>query len=277
MKFSNVSRYFDTISVSDGYTGRYLFKGQPGAFESSSPEGNTSKRRVLSLASTLSIPVRRCVTLMGETWLIGDSTNDGLYDTVLRTGYWMRKSSGLVTVQTPGAGVLNSGGTAVHALREYLKDTVDPSTSAEYDPQYVYSFSTYETVAKGYILRSGSDLLHVRSVYRDLGGFQVAVADLLGAGAAVTATFTTSTYAPSTDSYSTINTAAPALLVERAKLYELQTPADQTYAAGDSSLLVAKSSITPTPGQRLTIASEPWLVRQVTSYNDAWLLHMRRA
>ena len=68
----------------------------------------------------------------------------------------------------------------------------------------------------------------------------------------------------------------PALLINRARLFRLETQADARYLAGDHTLLVAKSSITPEPGQEITVDSRKWRIEQVTTEQDAWSLHIRR-
>lgn len=274
MKLSDVSRYFDTIETFDAYTRRLLYLTQPASFENGSVEGSTSKRRVLSMAPELVPPARRCVTLLGETWVVGDGSHDGLFNESLRQSFWMRKASALYTFQTPGQGALNTGGSMAYALREYLKDTVNASTDAEYDPQYLLSFAVGESVVKGGVVRTASELYHVRSVYLDLGGFKVAVCDDI-AGSAVSAVFQGATYTPATDVWSGSTVTTGALLIEFVKLFEQRTPADSPYLAGDRVMLAATSAVTPVPGQRVTAGGQLWEVLTVTAYSDAWLLHLR--
>ena len=106
MNFKDVSRVFDSIGMHDGYTGRLLFYGQPASFETSNPEGSVSKRRVLSLAPDITIPARRCLRFLSERWIVGDGSADGLFDTALRTSFWVKKVTDEFTYRTPGEAAL---------------------------------------------------------------------------------------------------------------------------------------------------------------------------
>ena len=276
MKFRNLSQVFDDLDTYDGYSGRYLFRSQQAAFETAQPEGSLAKRRVLSAAPNIVMPARRCVRILDEYWIVGGQSIDGLFNRALRASYWTRKGTDLPTVRTPGQAALGAGGTAAYCMREYFKDTVDGLSTSDYFTQYLVSFSTSEMIARGSYLALGSRLMRVRSTNDDSAGFTAAFVDDLGSDALHTATFTTTTYLPATDTSTVVSTAVPGILIERARLYSQSTAADELYHQGDHTLVVAKSSITPTPGQELTVQSLNWRVEQVASEQDAWALHVRR-
>lgn len=276
MKFSNVSKVFDTIETFDAYSGRFLFKAQPGSFETSNPEGSVARRRILSVAPGLVMPARRVIRMLNELWIVGAGSSDGMFGRNVRDSYWMRKATDFATVRTPGQAALNAGGFTAYCMRDYLKDTVDASTSANYYAQYETHFAIDEPVLQGHFVVTPTKMFRVRAARDDVAGFLMASTDDVGLEALVTATFTTSSYTPSTDTNTTISTAVPALLIERAKLYRLETQADARYLSGDHTLLVAKTSITPEPGQEITVSSRTWRIEQVTSELDAWSLHIRR-
>jgi len=275
MRFLNAAKAFDKTPVYNAYTSRALYKGQMGAFETSNSEGSIAKRRVFSLAPGLAIPARRCISWLDEIWIVGAGSADG-FASAIRQSFWVRKSSESLTIRTPSQVVLASGGTAAYAQLEYLKDTVNSTSDADYDPQYEIFFASDETLSKGYFLVGSSGIYRVRSVYLHLAGFNTAVSDKLDISAPATATFTTGAYVPATDTYSSASTAVSSLEIDRSKLYSLKTEADESYKAGDKTLLVSKTQITPTVGQELTYDSLPWRVQQVTSEQDAWALHIRR-
>lgn len=276
MKFRNLSQVFDDLDTYDGYSGRFLFRSQQAAFETAQPEGSLAKRRVLSVSPDVVMPTRRCVRILDEFWIVGGGSLDGMFNRALRASYWTRKGTDLPTVRTPGQAALGTGGTAAYCMREYFKDTVDGLSTSDYYPQYLVSFATSEAIARGSYLVLGSRLMRVRSTNDDAAGFTAAFVDDLGTGAALTATFTTTTYLPATDTSTVVSTAVPSILIERARLYNQATAADESYRAGDHTLVVAKSSITPTAGQELTVQSLNWRVEQVASEQDAWALHLRR-
>lgn len=278
MKFKDVSRVFDSIGMHDGYSGRLLFYGQPASFETSNPEGSVSKRRVLSLAPECVIPARRCLRFLSERWIVGDGSADGLFgDEILRKSYWVKKATDEFTYRTPGEAALGAGGRTAWAQREYLKDTVNSVSDAEYDPQYEVFFGTGETPVKGGYLTSAGVLLRIRAVRPALSGFIMVSADEIGAGAAMGASFFTGAYDPITDTTAAGTSTVPTLLYERAKEYTLRTEADPKNLSGDRTMVVAKSSITPVVGQAVAADGISWRVIAMTSHLDAWSLHLRVA
>jgi hypothetical protein len=188
----------------------------------------------------------------------------------------MKYSSGLFSVLTPGQACLSATVTAQHAQRDYLKDTVNAGTNAEYDPFWKFYFSKNSVVPKGTFIRQGPMLYRVRTAHLALEGFIEAQADELDLGV-LTATFTnTGVYNPVTDTHAASSLAVPAILVDYYKVYDRRTVADPSNLAGDMALLVAKSSATPVVGQNIVVLSESWRIIAMNSDQDAWSLHIRR-
>jgi hypothetical protein len=276
VKFRNLAAVFDTLDTFDGYSGRFLFKSQQGSFETAQPEGSLAKRRVLSVAPGVIMPRRLCVEILGERWVVGAGSVDGLFNRAVRASYWTRKATDLMVVRTPGEAAVAAGGFQAYCMREYFKDTVDGQSTADYFPQYETHFASSEPIARGQFLVQGTRLFRIRSVRDSEAGFLMASADDLGTDARQTATFTTSTYSPETDSSTVASSEVMGVLIERARLYSKLTHADAQYLAGDHTLLVDKLTVTPSPGQEVTVADALWRVEQVTSEQDAWALHIRR-
>lgn len=277
MRFAQAARFGDTIDTFDGYTGRYLFKSQPAAFETSNPEGSTSKRRVMSVAPDITIPERRCLAFGGETWIVGDGSTDSFRNRPVRTSYWLRKGVELFTIRTPGQAAIGIAELAsAYGMREYLKDTVDGQSSTNYYPQYETHFAKSEEIERGYFIESDSRIYRVRAVRDDPAGFWLISTDELDPGSRKFAFFLTTTYNPSTDTYDTISTNKQILLMERGRSYDLVTQADPTYQAGDKTMFVPKTSITPVTGQEITIDSVAWRIEQLGEEHDAWVAHLRR-
>ena len=87
----DVASHFDDVACVDSYTGAALFNAQFSSFIESSPDGSTTQKRTLSLAPTLTIPARRCISFQGEHWIVGDGNVDMIYNTPTRRAYWMKK------------------------------------------------------------------------------------------------------------------------------------------------------------------------------------------
>ena len=66
----DVAGHFDDVACVDSYTGAALFNAQFSSFIESSPDGSTTQKRTLSLAPTLTIPARRCISFRASTGLL---------------------------------------------------------------------------------------------------------------------------------------------------------------------------------------------------------------
>jgi hypothetical protein len=274
----DIASHFDDIAITDGYTGAPLYYGQFSSFLESSPDGSTSQRRTLSLAPGLALPARKVITALSEQWIVGMGNVDGIYGMPIRQSFWMKKASGSYAILTPAQAALNSAGITAYGHKLYLKDTVNGASDSEYDPFYNFYFSTSEPVTKGSILRFGTLYYYVRATNDGLDGLTEAGTDELDTGAYQSVTFTsTGAYNPVTDTYSAGSTATTGILMDRYMLYQKRTEADQQSLAGDMSLLVATSAVTPVVGKLVTISSRSWKILAVTAEQDAWLLHIRRA
>lgn len=273
----DVANHFDDIAITDGYTGAALYYGQFSSFLESSPDGSTSQRRTLSLAPGLSLPTRKVISALSERWIVGMGNVDGIYGETIRQSFWMKKVSNSYTILTPGQAALNSAGTSAYGHKLYLKDTVNGSSDAEYDPFYNFYFSTTETIAKGSVLKFGSIYYYVRTVNDGLSGLIEAGTDELDSGAYQSVTFTlTGAYNPVTDTYAAGSTTTGAIFMDRYMLYQKRTQTDMQSLAGDMSLLVATSAVTPVVGKTVTVSSRSWKILAVTAEQDSWLLHIRR-
>lgn len=274
----DVARHFDDTPIVEAYTSAPLYNGQFSTFLEASPDGSTSQRRTLSLAPDYVIPARRCITALGETYVVGYGTVDGFYGQVIRRSYWMKRVSGLFTVRSPGLAALNTGGVQAYGHKDYLKDLVNNITDSEYDPFWDIYFSEDEVVAKSYFLELSGTLYRVRSAHVGLEGLLDAACDEVDAGARVSCTFTSlGAYNPSTDAYAPGTLTTPGILLDRYSYYELRTEADAKTMPGDMTLVVASSAITPVVGKTVTISGRSWRIEAVTADLDSYALHIRRA
>ena len=280
MEMADVARYFDQDPVFDGYTGVALFPCQMSSFDDSASDGSTNRRRVMSLAPEYSIPTRRCVSVYGEIWLVGDPTTDGFQQTAMRKNYAMRRSTGLMEILTPGEAASGAAGAvSAHMHKLWFRDIQQPNTDSDLDTFWNISVAPGEPVAQGTFLRdAGGTLFRVRNCYLPIQGLTIAQSDELDTGSrkALTITQLGTNYDPTTDSYPQVTVAGYGLLLETTQLLHRSVAADPLIAPGDRSLLIAKSLATPTVNAKLTFDSQTWTVLNVQSEQDAWLLRVRR-
>lgn len=271
------ANHFDDIQATDGYTAAPLFKVQTSTFLGASPDGSVSQKRIFSMAPNLTMPARGCIVALGERYVTGASILDGIYGAAIRRSYWAKMVTDSFELLTPGQACLGTSGTAAYGRRDYLKDVVNSQTDSEYDPFWEIFFTTSETVVKGGFMKVGSTFYRARSVHLDEAGFQNAASDELDAGSRVSVTFAqTGAYNPITDSYAAGSVTTDGFLLDRYKVYDLLSEADELNKQGDMTLIVAASAITPAVGRNVTIGSQSYRILNSTAEQDAWSLHVRR-
>lgn len=282
MKLKNAAKYFDTDSVYDAYSGDYLFKAQFSTFEGASPDGSFHRRRTVSVAPEVVAAPRRVVTVQGTTWIMGELIAEGFKDKPIRKSSSAKEVTGLYDLLTPGQAALRepAGIKQLYGHANYLKDTVNSLTDSAYDPQYEVTFAFPEVIQAGNFLRSLEHFLHIRTVQFANEGYWIATADEIAAAptqnSCEVAVVLAGTFNPITESYG-VGTSTTGILLDMYKLYNFNTQADPRNQAGDMSLLVAKTAITPLAGQTLEVAGEEWRNIRFTSYHDAWNIQIRRS
>ena len=274
----DVATHFDDTPVTDAYTSAALYLGQFATFLEASPDGNTSQRRTMSLAPGLTIPTRRVIQAQSETHIVGYGTVDTFFGEIIRQAFWLKRATGLFIIRTPAQAALNAGGSTAYGHLDYLKDVVNTNTDSEYDPFWDIFFAPVEGVIKGTFLEYSGTLYRVRSTHVGIEDLTDAASDQLDSGARVSVTFTsTGAYDPILDTMAAGSVTTTGILLDRYQFYELRTEADQLMKAGDKTLVVAASAVTPVVGKPLTISGAQWRIEQVTPEQDGYALHIRRA
>ena len=279
MKLKSAARYFDNDTVTDGYTGALLFKAQFSSFEQASPDGSFQRRRVVSLAPDIAPASRRVVVVQGMRRVMGELVTDAFKDKPIRQTSAAKEATDLFTLLTPAQAALKNMGTAIYGHKQYLKDTVNSVTDSNYDPQYEIFFGITENLKAGYFLKSAQQYLHIRSLLYANEGYWVAVSDELATNPATDAEVTAAfagVYDPVTETHAA-GVTTTGIMLDMYKLYNFNTEADPRNQAGDMSLIVAKSAVTPKADQLITIAGVNWKNIKFTPYFDAWNIQLRRA
>lgn len=288
MDLADVASYFDDIPVRDAYTNALLpYEVQFSTFNETDPDGSVSNSRTISMASSVALPARGVLTLMGETWIVGQTSQDGFQGSAIRKQAPMRRVTDLFTLRTPAQAVAQSGGLTAYGRKDYLMDKVDSGTSADYYPFYNVFFAGSELApARGVFFQAPGVLLRCRSTYTAKDGMLCAQADLVDASARTYADFGGTTYDPVTESYGPSTDRRDVLALLPHQLYLKTGKSSHSFDPGDLTLLVGVSG-TVTPGQRLSLHLDPlpWLgtsgsaqyqVLSKTLEVDAWNLHVRR-
>jgi hypothetical protein len=294
MRLLNAARYFDDIALIDPYTGFPLaYKAQFSTFDETDPDGSVSRSRSMSLAPGLALPPRRAVSLLGETWLLGDPAMDGVLGRPIRQTVPMRRATEMFGVMTPAQAVVVAPGVQAYGRKDYLKDTVDGVTSSEYFPFYNLYFANTETAPqpRSFFRGANNQLYRCRSSYLTKDGMICAQCDLIDKSAVTYAELGSQAYDPVLDTYGTGYAQVPAMVMHPHQLYEKHSEADAAFMAGDLTVLIRMADAVPTVGQTLNIrlnelewldprwwqGISPALILNVGVENDAYNLHVRKA
>ena len=274
-KLSNISCHFDDIKISDGYTGVSLFKAQLSTFNEAAKEGSTNKKRTMSVRPGTVIPPRRLIGYFDESWIVGDRNTDGLQGVALRQTYWITKMIDMAIRLTPAQVALNIQGFTFATSKVYLKDTVNFVSDSEYDPQWDFTISASESVAKGEFLSAAGKLFRVRSSHTTEAGFITANCDELDGSPRVAVTIRVAgEFNPITETRggAVVNTFG--ILFDPSKLFRFMSQADPRNLSGDMTLVLAQN--VPV-GSLVTVLGVNWKVLTCSPELDGWSLHIRRA
>lgn len=276
MEFADAVTFFHTDPVYDAYTGALLFYGQTVPRVINSP-GATSRQRTLETAPGTTLPARRAVRWYGSAWIVGNSTLDSYDGDVVKTNFDMKLASDTMTYLTPGQATLGQAGTAFYAHKEYNGDRTDPVSSSDYDTMWAVYCATSEPLSKGTFLNMGGTLLRVRNTYVTHEDFRLVEADQFDDDTLQTAVFNTGSFSLRNDSFAEGNSPVQVIQTDVPKFYEWRTAAESGMQAGDRTVFVAQSSLTPKPGMTFTMLGRGWRALSVVPDHDAWAIHARPA
>ena len=255
MKLKSAARYFDTDTVTDGYTGALLFKAQFSSYEQAAPDGSFQRRRVVSVAPGILPATRRVVTVQGMRWIMGELVTDAFRDKPIRQTSAAKEATDLFTLLTPAQAALKSAGTSIYGHKQYLKDTVNSVTDSNYDPQYEVFFGITENLKAGYFLKSAQQYLHIRILQYANEGYWVAVSDELATNPATDAEVT-ATFAGVYDPVTEETTSQPVTYTGRGVLdsYDSRRVDNINIKVGDVLLICLANETTDVPavGHKIT-------------------------
>lgn len=275
MDFEDAASFFDDDPVYDAYSGALLFYCQTTVHNDQTSSGATARRRTMSTVPDTVAPPGGVVRVYGESWLVSDANTDGFLGEHVRRSYSLKKSTGLVTLLTPGQAALGSAGINFHAQREYFRDTQDARSSSDWDVMFNVFCPLSEPVVKGSFLRQGAELMRVRNAYPSIDGYRIAEADQLDADAFQPARFSKSTLDIVTDQRTLINVSTTVIQTDAAKFYQFRVQGEATNQPGDRCVFVARTALTPAVGTELEMMNTGWTVLAVVLEGDSWALHVR--
>lgn len=288
MKLANAARYFDNDSIYDLDTEEFLFKGQFASYQAAKPNGSFQRRRILSVAPGIHLPVRRALLVHGEPWLAGNFANDGFFDKAIRQTTPCMLITDYYTVISPAQAALRQySDLKVYAHTKYSGEEPD-TRSSDSDPHFEVYIAGTETIPDGYFLKGEKDLLHIRAIYSVPEGYTVARSDqveyrvgnrfiqdeLWERNAQVDVTFIGAIDPMTEESTSSVETTG--IFMGITKMFRMGTASSPVMQSGDRSLLVAMSEISPIAGADVRVETLNYKIYSWQPFHDAWMLHLKR-
>lgn len=275
MEFSAAASYFNQDEVFDAYSDDLLFLGKTTAHDDHTSSGATSRRRTLTTDVDARAPARRVIRWYDSFWLVGNNNVDSFQGEAVRRTFGLKKSTGIMSLLTPGQAATGIAGVQFHAHREYYRDMTDAATSADYDTMWNVFCPFNEPVAKGMFLRQDNTLYRVRNARPSVDEFLIAEADQFDADAVQQAVFTQGAALDFDTGAAPAAVTAMVIQTDVPKYYVFRNEAESGNKPGDRTVFVAKSAVTPKVGDHLAMLGASWRVVTVASESDSWALRAR--
>lgn len=277
MRLIQAARRFDRTECLDAYTGAPAFMAQLGLYDDTKRDSEAGERRVLSTGPDAVVPSRRVVSAAGAVWIIGHANPDTYRGQVIRVGLVAHEASHLAQVRTLGQACRGEPGLDAYAAQAWIKNAADNQESSDLTAVHNLHFASTEPVTKGMLVTMGSQHHITRDARVGPAGTLIVLSDLLDEPAIDTATTASSgAWDPISQTLSGGPATATVLRARWQSLYEYRNSMAPKFGPGDLQLVVAKASMTPTPGMTMTLSDGAWQIQSAADEGDVWICRATR-
>jgi hypothetical protein len=276
MRIKEAARRFDNTPCSDAYSGSLSFMGQLALYDDSKRDNEVGERRVISTSPDITLPLRRVVAAAGLKFIIGKGSPDTYKGEVIRMGYTAHEATHLARVQTLGQACRDEAGFTAWAATAWIKNASDGQNSSDLTPEVNLHFAQDEPVTQSMVITMGTARYLARLARVAPAGTLIVLADLMLEPSIDTASLTTGTWDPVTETMSGTSVSVRVLRARWQSLYEYRNSEAPKFGTSDLQVVVAKSLLTAQPGQKLTMSDGAWLVSAVADEGDVWICKATR-
>lgn len=276
MRLSAVARAFNDTVCDDAYSGRYLFNGQFALYDDNKRDSETAERRIISVEDGTEVPARRVISAAGSKWILGHSNPDTFRGQVIRQGIVAHEATYLSSIRSIAQVCLNQTGTNAWAGKAWLKNLAFTEQSSRLVPQYHLHYAVGEPVQEDSILTFDGRLLVARVTTSGPSGTLIVLADQMPEPAVEIGSFSGATWDPVAGQMVGGISSARVMRVRWQSLFQYKHGSAPTFGPGDVQIAVAKASITPAPGTRVTLSDGVWQLASVQDEGDIWLCRATR-
>lgn len=283
MRLIDAASYFDQQVCTDAFTPFSTFKAQLDLFDDSKRDGTTGARRILSVASSVVVPVSGAIVLANHTFIIGGDHEDVFAGAVIRRKYAIQQAQ-TANIKTLAQAASGAAGTPTFASKIWVKDLREVDQTSRMFPFFDVFLPSSTPAARSRVVLMGSLFYLVRATFESAGGFTTAECNELTDTQPQTVAYVDRSgqaYDPVTDRTTALATVTGLALVMRFEdYYERLSTESLKNQPGDVCLAIAKTLVTaPGVGDEWTSAAS--VLYRVQAVSDdgstSWLLHSRRA
>lgn len=275
MKLKNVAKYFDRTKAVDAYNPRASFKCQIEPLDMYRTEGTRIKIRNMSTAPGTRMPARKVIKVDDQPYLVSDMSQDHWDGEPLRDRYVIQGADDLVEIRSIAQVLADEAGVEAFASVDFSKYSTDERDSAEYHPQYHIFFGN-EVVPENSIIHTTDKTFLVKNSFRNPGGLLDALSNELDSPVIDSATFTSRTYNPITDSYTDASSTVRCLRIRWQDQFTYLSQASAKFERGDVQILLPLS-MTPKANDTVTLSDGAWRILSVVTHAGFRAAHVRRA
>ena len=277
MRLHAAANRFNSTQASDAYNPSIKFMCQFEAMNFSKIDGVAVRKRQISVAPDVVVPARGAIAIDGEVYLAGHAAPDYWDNTVIRQTLILQGADGVSAILTMAEALGNLPGVSAYAATVFMKYGTDERTSSEFFPQYQVFLGGAEMIAAGYLVHLDDRWFHIKEAYQSASGLIIALGNKFDSSIFEVATIATKTYAPVTDTYTSVTTTAKILRFRRAESFDRVTTAQENNEQGDETIHVLKSAWPLfKQSDTLVLSDGPWRVLAVEDKGLTMSLHTRR-
>jgi len=277
MRLTQVANKFNTMPVVDAYNPSIKFMAQFDPMSFSKIDGVSVRKRTISIAPSIQVPPRGCVSIDGQVYLTSTPAPDYWKGSVIRKTVVIQGTDGLAELRSIAGALRNDAPVTAHTALSFSRYLPEAADSSKYPPQYQLFLAGSESAPAESLIKLGTDWYLVKESYLSTSGLRIVMANVLAGPVFETINYTSKTYVPTTDSYSSVVTQVKILRVKWQEHFNYLTKADESYQRGDIQVVLLKSAA---PGAKasdtLNLSDGDWRILSVQDEGETLSLHMRR-
>jgi hypothetical protein len=275
MRLAAAATHFDKQVLTDAY-GSAKIVGQFDLFDDTKRDGVISRRRILSVAPAVTMPVRNALKMDGMVWIVGSGNPDYFGKDPLRRKYVLHEADGLASVQSFSQFLANEAGVSAYSALEWVKAAKEIDESSELTNIYGAVFARSEVVPQIGIMTLGGIRYLLREPHQSSAGFLAVYVDEIREPAIESGTFANRAYDPVDDVWTATTSAINFIRLRWQSHFKYLSQRTLRYQAGDDVLICLTSAATPKPNDKITLSDGTWQVLTVQPEGATWSLHVRR-